>query len=61
MTRITTTGNDRPYIVATGYQNTPRDDGARFERPAGEPPLWVGVGVLVFVAIVAVFAAAVMP
>jgi len=54
--RVHTSGNDRPHIVHGGYQYRPRDDGARFVRPDGEPSLLAGVGLLLGIATVAVLA-----
>lgn len=48
--RYRTTGQGTPWIVAPD-RNRIRDTGARLERmrPAGEPPLWVGVLILLVI------------
>lgn len=51
MKRYTSTGNNRPHVVHGGYQYQPRNDGSRFERPAGEPSLAAGVGLLLIIAV----------
>lgn len=45
MTRITTSGNRRPHVVAPGYKYESQRN-ARFERPEGEPSLLVGTLIL---------------
>lgn len=55
--RIHTAGNARTHIVAHGYQSRPRVPGP-IARPEGEPSLLAGVGLLVLIALAAVFAIA---
>lgn len=52
--RVHTTGNDRPYIVAPGYQRTPRLSGKLLpmDRPEGELSLGAGTALLIGLAIV---------
>lgn len=55
MTRIITrTGNDRSYMVATGYQDRSRHGGKLLpmERPEGEPSMVVGISVVAILALI---------
>lgn len=54
--RYRTTGQGTPWIVAPDRGRT-KNDGARFVRPADQPPLWLGV--LILVAVLGIIVAAV--